>query len=105
MHIIPVIDVKGGVAVAARGGVRAEYQPLATPLAKGSDPVSIAQGYLGLFSFRSLYVADLDGIEGHGADLALVKRLSTALPGVELGSTMGLITRRGPESFLPSREQ
>lgn len=84
MHIIPVIDVKGGVAVAARGGDRASYAPLATPLASGPDPLAIARGYFTLFPFTTLYLADLDGIEGRGADLVLVRRLSEALPEVSL---------------------
>ncbi len=35
-------------------------------LAAGSDPVDVARGYAALFPFPTLYVADLDGIEGAG---------------------------------------
>lgn len=84
MHVIPVIDVKGGVAVAARGGNRADYRPVETPLAKGSDPLAIARGFLALHPFDTLYVADLDGIEGRGADIGLIEWLAKALPGVAL---------------------
>jgi phosphoribosylformimino-5-aminoimidazole carboxamide ribotide isomerase len=82
MDVIPVIDVKGGVAVAARGGDRANYQPLSTPLAKGSDPLAIARGYRALYPFKAIYIADLDGIEGRGADLVLVRKLAEAVPAV-----------------------
>jgi HisA/HisF family protein len=82
MDVIPVIDVRHGVAVHARQGQRAEYRPLETPLARGSDPVAVARGFRSLFPFRTMYVADLDGIEGSGRDTELSDRLGAALPGV-----------------------
>ena len=84
MDIIPVIDVRLGRAVAAVRGRRADYKPLVTPLAAGSDPVDIARGYAALFTFPALYVADLDGIEGRGRDKALTARLAAAVPGMRL---------------------
>lgn len=84
MDVVPVIDVRHGVAVAAIRGDRASYRPLATPLAEGSDPVAIARGYARLFTFPILYIADLDGIEGRGRNADLVRALATALPGVQL---------------------
>ena len=44
MQVIPVIDVRGGVAVRAVAGERSAYQPLETPLADGCDPAAIAHG-------------------------------------------------------------
>lgn len=82
MHVIPVIDVQHGVAVAAARGDRASYRPLVTPLAESSDPVSVACGYATVFTFPILYVADLDGIEGRGRNVELPARLAAALPGV-----------------------
>jgi len=84
MEIIPVIDVKGGVAVAAVRGDRARYRPLESPLAASADPVAVAQGLSALFPFATLYVADLDGIEGRGSDLATQQRLAASWPGREL---------------------
>src|SRR4029079_18115661 len=71
MDVIPVIDVRHGLAVAAVRGQRADYKPLATPLAAGSDPAAVARGYAALFTFPVLYVADLDGIEGRGRNANL----------------------------------
>jgi HisA/HisF family protein len=82
MDVIPVIDVRQGMAVHARRGQRSRYQPLRTPLAQGSDPISVARGYLSLHPFRTIYVADLDGIEGRGANTVLMPQLERALPGV-----------------------
>ena len=95
MDLIPVIDVKHGLVVRAERGRRADYRPLETPLAAGSDPVAVARGLLSLFPFRTLYIADLDGIEGRGTNSDLVERLIEALPGVALWIDDGsLDTRR-----------
>lgn len=84
MQIIPVIDVRGGVAVRAVAGDRAAYQPLETPLAEGCDPEAVARGYQALYPFQVLYVADLDGIEGRGANTALQTRIAAAWTGAEI---------------------
>jgi phosphoribosylformimino-5-aminoimidazole carboxamide ribotide isomerase len=84
MDVIPVIDVQHGIAVRATGGRRADYQPLTTPLAEDNDPVAVALGLRTLYPFALLYVADLDGIEGRGRNEDLPKRLSEALPGIEV---------------------
>lgn len=98
MDVIPVIDVRHAVAVAAARGDRAAYKPLETPLAAGSDPAAVARGYARLFTFSILYVADLDGIEGRGRNAALPATLSAALPGVRLwvddGSRAGEAAQR-----------
>jgi phosphoribosylformimino-5-aminoimidazole carboxamide ribotide isomerase len=84
MVVSPVIDVRSGVAVRAVAGDRSSYMPLATPLAASADPVDVARGYLSVFGFRTLYVADLDGIEGRGADRGMVMRVASATYGVDL---------------------
>ena len=71
MDIIPVIDVRHARVVSAARGHRAAYTPIETPLAAGSDPVYVARGYVSLFTVSTLYVADLDGIEGRDAATAL----------------------------------
>jgi HisA/HisF family protein len=83
MDVIPVIDVRHGVAVHARQGRRDQYKPLETPLAQSSDPVAVARGLLSFFPFRAIYVADLDGIEGRGRREALAAGLTAAVPWVE----------------------
>lgn len=115
MHIIPVIDVRSGIAVRAVGGDRDNYAALVTALVDteraslwgqthGSDPVptgfsaaAVARGYRRLYPFRTIYVADLDGIEGRGRDLNLASSLSAELPEVEFWIDAGL---RAPEAAL-----
>jgi HisA/HisF family protein len=93
MEVIPVIDVRHGVAVAAVRGDRAAYRPLVTPLSQRSDPLAVAQGLCNLFAFPTLYVADLDGIEGRGENSGLAARIREALPA---GSSVWLDAGRRP---------
>ncbi|HLH11616.1 MAG TPA: HisA/HisF-related TIM barrel protein [Methylovirgula sp.] len=74
LHIIPVIDLKGGEVVRAERGERHLYAPIKTPLAPTSRPADIIAGFLALYPFRTIYVADLDAIEGRGPhDLAEIE--------------------------------
>ena len=95
MQVIPVVDIRGGAAVAAVRGDRARYLPIETPLAPSTaDPVAVALGLSTLFPFSTLYIADLDGIEGRGADLATQARLMQAWPGAELWIDDGIVEAR-----------
>jgi HisA/HisF family protein len=82
--VIPVLDLKGGVAVHAVAGKRADYAPLASPFGSPDDPASIARGLLAATGSPALYVADLDAIEGVGNHFELVRGLSYALPDITL---------------------
>jgi phosphoribosylformimino-5-aminoimidazole carboxamide ribotide isomerase len=80
MQVIPVIDLMDGQAVRAVAGERDRYRPIATPLARSSDPCALAEGYLALHPFDTLYVADLDAILGRGDNFAALRRLARAFP-------------------------
>jgi phosphoribosylformimino-5-aminoimidazole carboxamide ribotide isomerase len=84
MQVIPVIDVRGGEVVYATGGDRAAYKSIATPLAKGSEPVAVARGLLAASGARILYMADLDGIAGRRWNMIAIGALRTAFAHVEL---------------------
>jgi HisA/HisF family protein len=90
MEIIPVIDLRGGLAVRARMGQRDQYRPIETPLSPTSDPVDVARGLLSISPFRTLYVADLDAIEGTGNCAAVLARLKAAFPQLRLWVDNGL---------------
>ena len=64
MRVIPVIDLKGGVAVHAVRGDRERYRPLQSRIAKGSDPVNVMRAVRERLGLDELYVADLDAIAG-----------------------------------------
>lgn len=67
MRLIPVIDVRGGTAVAAVGGRRAAYRPVVVPWCEDSDPARLADAIRRRYRVETIYVADLDAIEGHAA--------------------------------------
>lgn len=96
MHIIPVIDVRHGIAVRAVAGDRANYRPLMTPLASAEGAcgnltaLDLARGYRNLQPFPTVYVADLDAIEGRGGDSDLAETLNAALPDVAVWIDAGL---------------
>jgi HisA/HisF family protein len=90
MQIIPVLDLKDDVVVRAQMGERDRYRPLKTPLAPGSDPVDVARGLLSVHPFQTLYIADLDAIEGRGTNEAAIRRLQQAFPQVSLWVDNGI---------------
>ena len=90
MEIIPVLDLKGGVVVRARMGQRDLYRPIVTPLAATSDPLDVARGLLAVHPFATLYVADLDAIEGRGDNGPALRRLRADCTGVSLWVDNGI---------------
>jgi phosphoribosylformimino-5-aminoimidazole carboxamide ribotide isomerase len=64
MRVIPVIDLKRGVAVHAIRGERERYRPLRSRVAEGSDPVDVTRAVRDRLGLDELYVADLDAIAG-----------------------------------------
>jgi len=83
-EIIPVIDLRQGEVVHARKGQRAAYRPISSSLCQGSTPEAVVGGLLGLAPFPSLYVADLDAIEGTGDNEAVLRDLRRRFPSLKL---------------------
>jgi phosphoribosylformimino-5-aminoimidazole carboxamide ribotide isomerase len=80
LEVIPVIDLKGKQVVRAKMGERHFYAPLVTPLAATSEPADVIRGFLSLHPFRTIYVADLDAIEGLGTHNDILEDLQAAFP-------------------------
>ncbi len=93
MIFVPVIDLMGGRVVQARGGARERYRPVQSGLCPGSEPGDVVGGFLGLYPFSTLYVADLDAIEGHGDNGAVIGRLRGRFPALDLWVDSGLTGR------------
>ena len=74
-RIIPVIDIRGGVAVGAKGGNRNEYMPLESVISDSPDPVEIAKSYE-KNGFREIYIADLDGIIDDNPNIDILKEIT-----------------------------
>jgi phosphoribosylformimino-5-aminoimidazole carboxamide ribotide isomerase len=78
MRVIPVLDLLGGRAVHARGGVRSEYGPVRSVLYQGDDPLGLALACCEAVGGVEIYLADLDAIGGGPADLGFLRRAADA---------------------------
>jgi phosphoribosylformimino-5-aminoimidazole carboxamide ribotide isomerase len=91
IRVIPVLDLKRGRAVHARGGRRDRYDAVGSRLAQGrGDALALARAYRDALGLRELYVADLDAIAGGAPQLALVRSLTA--PSVSLWLDAGTAT-------------
>lgn len=76
--VIPVIDIKNGLAVHAIKGHRSDYRPVESRFAESADPVRLASGYRRQLGTTHLYVADLDAIAGASVDSKRLQALGDA---------------------------
>jgi phosphoribosylformimino-5-aminoimidazole carboxamide ribotide isomerase len=97
-QIIPVLDLKGGLAVHAVAGRRAYYQPVQSILHATSNPLELAAALRELLGLRALYLADLDAIAGDAPDIALYQKLISS--GFHLIVDAGLRDLRSAEPLL-----
>lgn len=102
MEIIPVIDIRMGVAVRAVAGRRADYRPLDTPLSATCDPRDVARGLVALHPFSALYVADLDAIEGRGNNRAGIAAIALAIAPARVWLDAGFRDSRRAKPILPA---
>jgi len=102
MQIIPVLDLKNGTVVRAQLGERDRYRPIATPLAPSSDPLDVARGLLSVYPFQTLYIADLDAIEGRGNNEDALARLRQTFPHVSLWVDNGIADPADASAWLAS---
>lgn len=98
MQLIPVLDLRDGIVVRARGGRRSEYRPLASVLCDSSAPSDVAQAIRRRFGLSRIYVADLDAIEGRSSNGAQLRRLID--DGFELLVDAGIRTIDGVRPLL-----
>jgi phosphoribosylformimino-5-aminoimidazole carboxamide ribotide isomerase len=79
-RIIPVLDVKEGLAVHAVAGRREEYRPVRSWLHPAPDPVSLSKAFEAAYGFKELYLADLDAITGKASlNLILLAEISSVI--------------------------
>jgi len=72
MNIIPVIDLQNGLVVAAKQGQRKAYKPIKSNLSRSSSILDIIDGFLSIFPFKNIYIADLNAITGSGNNQDLI---------------------------------
>jgi phosphoribosylformimino-5-aminoimidazole carboxamide ribotide isomerase len=80
MKIIPVLDLKNTVVVHAKQGNREHYQPIQSNLCRSSDIFHVIDAFLGLYDFKTFYIADLNAIIGQGHHEALLSQVFAAYP-------------------------
>ena len=102
MTVIPVIDIRRGVAVHARRGERARYGPIRSLLLPGADPFALVRAYRTSLGSTSIYVADLDAISGDGENLDVVSAMAASEPGLELFVDAGIRAVDGARALLRS---
>ena len=60
MQLIPVLDIKDGIVVHAKLGLRTQYAPIQSPLCASSAVVDVINAFLALAPFKIVYIADLN---------------------------------------------
>ena len=100
MKLVPVIDLLRGEVVHARRGERAAYRAVESQLCQGAQPLTVVRAFLALHPFRTLYVADLDAIQGTGNHDAILAQIRAAFPDLELWVDSGISGGRAVSDWL-----
>ena len=96
MEIIPVIDLLQGQVVRAERGERSRYRPIVSRLCDSCEPLAIARALLELYPFATLYIADLDAIQGLGNHEKIIEQLRREFPQLTVWLDTGI---RTPEAW------
>lgn len=92
MQIIPVLDLRAGALVRAHASLRrADYPLLRSTLCPDASPELMLEAIARTRGTRTVYVADLDALEGNAPQQALLLRLSALHPGIEFWCDLGLV--------------
>ena len=100
MKIIPVLDYMDGRVVLAQGGQRASYQAVGkdnSSLVSDHSIQAVIDGYLTLYPFKNMYIADLDCIGGQHLDIPFWSQALNAYPTIEFWLDIGLEVKAWPE--------
>lgn len=99
MKLIPAIDLMHDRVVRARGGARAAYATLSSPLCPDGDPLRLVEALAERFPFDTLYIADLDAIAGRDGNGGIVCAITRRLPGLRIWLDAGLADRDALRRF------
>src|SRR6266498_930292 len=101
MEIIPVLDLAGGVAVHARAGERARYQPVRSVLSPDciGDPLALLRAFRERLGAERCYLADLDAIGGGAVQGGVLRRL-VQLEGARGGALLVDAATHSPDGAL-----
>lgn len=91
MQIIPVIDIRNGVAVRAVAGDRARYRAIESLLTNSTEPAEVLKTLDRHFPCEVCYVADLDAIERQQLNRCTIAEM--------IRTGVALIVDAGAETF------
>jgi phosphoribosylformimino-5-aminoimidazole carboxamide ribotide isomerase len=100
MDVSPVIDLKAGEVVHAQRGERESYRPVRSQICHGSAPLDVVAGMLAVHPFRTMYIADLDAIQGRGDNVAAIRSIRKTFPTLALWVDGGLNDTRSCTTWL-----
>jgi len=89
VNVIPVIDILDGHAVAAVRGERATYRPVVSKIVDNAKPHTVASALIATTQCSTMYVADLNAIQGKKGHWDQLKELASSVP-VELIVDVGV---------------
>lgn len=92
-----------GKVVHAHRGDRARYQPMQSRLSVSSEPAAVLEGFLSVANFQTIYIADLDAIQGRAQQLGQLAELKTRFPHVNLWVDAGIADHVMLDEFLGHR--
>ncbi len=81
-------------------GRRELYRPIVTPLSRTAQPEDVVQGLLRLHAFATIYVADLDAIEGSGDNTCVVMGLRRRFPHLDIWTDNGIAAGEAVRRWL-----
>ena len=90
MEIIPVIDIRQNQVVHAIKGQRQNYRPLQTSLCNSHSPEDIVQAFIDTYPFKTIYIADLDAIQGHTNNDQLIEQLLNKFQSISFWVDQGI---------------
>jgi len=76
VRLIPVMDLRDGLAVHAVKGNRDQYRPVTSVLVDTAHPLDVARAFREKLGLSELYIADLNAIQGRGHHRAVISRLA-----------------------------
>ena len=82
MKIIPVIDIKDGIAVSAQQGQRDYYRPMKSKLCATSSIKAVLEGFLSIYPFNTIYLADLNAITYNSNNQSLIDNIIIEYPAI-----------------------
>jgi phosphoribosylformimino-5-aminoimidazole carboxamide ribotide isomerase len=91
MHIIPVGDLLHGTVVRAVRGERQHYRPIESALCGSAEPTAVAARLCEHCATDTLYLADLDALQGGAVQLDALAALLRARPALRLWLDAGFM--------------